>query len=373
MSDPTEQPDKLERSAAGDPPAAGEPASTPESGVERQLPATRPDAQPAPATRFSAPPSAHAFELTPERAAGIVRQSASARWVGFLAVLVVVLFVIIYYFYELGIPGVPDSSRLSKEVTAQQVTAVERGYNIYQANCSRCHGVDGQGFANDAGAPPLNEQDKLFAHLNPQYLMSVLREGGRYVCGNANSLMPVWSNDNGGPLNYVQINDLIAFIRATNDHTYDKRDPSTDELIIDPATGKPETFTGWVDPNYKPAPDATPFPACWTDAFKTTGSPTPAPSVAAGTTVLQQSAQNLVFDQTLLTAPAGAAFQIQFTNNDAGVQHNIEIDSGPTVLFKGQIFAGVATQTYTVPPLPAGNYTFQCSVHPTMHGTVTVK
>jgi len=366
MSDPTERPDTPQ-------PSDGTPSEAVPGSAEQRLPATRPDAQPAPAPRFSAPPSAHSFELTPERAAGIVRQSANARWVGFLAVLIVVLFVIIYYFYELGIPGVPDSSRLSKEVTAQQVTAVERGYNIYQANCARCHGVNGQGFANSAGAPPLNEQDKLFAHLNVQYLTSVLREGGRFVCGNANSLMPVWSDDNGGPLNYIQIQNVIAFIRATNDHTYVKRDPSTDEPIIDPTTGQEETFTGWVDPNYKPAPDATPFPACWTNAFANTSSPTPAASVPAGTTVLKISAQNITFDQSLLTAPKLQTFQIEFTNNDAGVQHNVQIDNGPAILFKGDIFAGVATQTYTVPPLPAGSYTFQCSVHPNMHGTFTVQ
>jgi len=98
MSDPTERPDKPERAADGGPPAGDESTAAPDTGSEQRLPARRPDARPAPAPRFSAPPSAHAFELTPERAAGIVRQSASARWVGFLATLVVVLFVIIYPF-----------------------------------------------------------------------------------------------------------------------------------------------------------------------------------------------------------------------------------------------------------------------------------
>jgi plastocyanin/mono/diheme cytochrome c family protein len=340
---------------------------------EQRLPAPRPDAQPAPVPRFSAPASAHAFELTPERAAGIVRQSASARWWGFLAVLIVVIFVIGYYFYELGVPGVPNSARLLHEIDAQAVTSVENGYNIYEANCARCHGVNGQGFANEAGAPPLNEQDKLFVHLNPAYLHSVLLEGGRYVCGNAKSLMPVWSNQNGGSLNYKQIDDLIAFLRATNDHTYVVRDPGTNEPVKD-ATGKTETFTGWVDPNYKPAPNATPFPDCWTNAFASSGSPAPAASVPAGTTVVDVKAQNVAFTTTDITAPAGATFQIKFDNEDASVQHNVEIkDASGASLFKGDLVTGVSTVTYTVPALAAGTYPFNCTVHPNMTGTLTIK
>ena len=51
--------------------------------------------------------------------------------------------------------------------------------------------------------------------------------GGRYACGNANSVMPVWSNEGNppGPLNYIQIDDLIAFIRAPSNETYTIRDP----------------------------------------------------------------------------------------------------------------------------------------------------
>jgi len=116
--------------------------SGPGSGVpqERPLPVPRPATDIEPADRFTAPPSTHEASLTPERAASIVRQSASARWVGFLATLIVVLFVIVYYFYDLGVPGIAGTSRLTSEADAQAVTSVEKGYNIFQANCARCHG-----------------------------------------------------------------------------------------------------------------------------------------------------------------------------------------------------------------------------------------
>jgi plastocyanin len=38
---------------------------------------------------------------------------------------------------------------------------------------------------------------------------------------------------------------------------------------------------------------------------------------------------------------------------------------------KGAIITGVAEASYDVPALKAGAYTFHCSVHPNMTGTLT--
>jgi mono/diheme cytochrome c family protein/plastocyanin len=354
---------------------------------EQRLPARRPPSEPAPVGRFSGPPSAHKFELSPARAAGIVRQSSNARWIGFLATAVVVLFVVLYYFYELGAPLGLTESRLTTEADVQQVTAVERGYNLFQANCARCHGPNGLGPLEspqpETGyiGPTLNSQEKLYQHLNEDYLRNVLQVGGRYVCGNAKSAMPVWADVNGGPLNYRQIQEIIAFIRAPSTHEYEVRDPSLNEPVIDPATGKVKTFHGWVDPNYKPAPGATPYPDCYLNALSGGGSPAPSgsptASLPANAPKFEITAANISYDKKQLEVSANQAFGITFTINDPGQTHDIDIrkDDKTTVVVDQPTAKDGQTVNYVYPGLPAGTYVFICSIHPipAMTGTLTVK
>jgi len=346
---------------------------------EQRLPAPRPEADrvPARADRFTAPAQIQATGgLTPERAAKIVRQSGNARWTAFLAVTVVALFVIVYYFYETGLPYGLTTPRLEQQADLQQVTSIERGYNLFEANCARCHGMNGEGGIG----PVLNDQMKLFAHLNPTYIKNVLTVGGRYVCGNAKSLMPVWADTNGGPLNYIQIQDLINFIRAPSNETFTVRNASLNEPVLD-ANGKVETFKGWVDPSFAPAPSTTPFPDCWSGTAGGGGgsgaSPSPAASLGPNDVIGTVVAQNISFDIHDLTATQNKAFGIDFQQKDSGVGgHNIQIkDANGNVVFDGQVLSDPGETTYVVPALPAGTYTFLCKIHPipNMTGTLTVK
>ncbi len=369
------------------PPGAGD---TP----DERLPATVP--QPSlTAERFSASPSVKATAgLTPQRSAGIVRQSAAARWVGFLTVIFVSLFIVGYWFYELGAPAGISTARLQTEIERQQVVDVQRGYNLYQANCARCHGPNGLGpnepDAATAGyiGPQLNDQVKLFAHLSEAYLENVLTVGGRYVCGNAKSAMPVWADTGNppGPLNYRQIEELIAFLRAPNNQEYEVRNPETNEPVIDPATGQKKTFRGWRDPNYKPDPGATPYPACYLDALKGGGGPggsgAPTASIDANAPTLTLTAKDGAassgFEPKTLEAKADTAFTLVFDNQDATTgPHNVVIsdpNKTPVPMGDTSFFSGPAKRSYAVPALAAGTYSFLCVVHPsTMTGSLEVK
>ena len=122
---------------------------------------------------------------------------------------------------------------------------------------------------------------------------------------------------------------------------------------------------GWT---YVPAPSMTPIPS-------TAASAGPSAS-GGGDNVVQISALGIKYEQTAVTVKADTSFQIEFDNKDAGVPHNVSIHQGDATgaeLFKGVIFNGVATHTYTIPPLDAGAYAFVCTVHPTMIGTLTAQ
>ena len=101
--------------------------------------------------------SAHAVGLTPERAAQIVRQTSSAAGSGSWPSSSWSCSSIVYCFYELGVPGSPVRAGSTRESRPSRSQRVERGYNLFEANCARCHGDNGQGGIG----PVLNDQDKL--------------------------------------------------------------------------------------------------------------------------------------------------------------------------------------------------------------------
>jgi plastocyanin len=87
------------------------------------------------------------------------------------------------------------------------------------------------------------------------------------------------------------------------------------------------------------------------------------------------------FDTTCLAAPAGKAFALDFTNQDANVPHNVEIFTDSSAATRlggakdaGDTVTGPGTATYKVDALKAGTYFFHCDIHPTtMTGTFVVK
>lgn len=364
----------------------------PEGVVAPREPSLPTQAPPAEADRFSAGEQAHTVGLTEERAAEIVKQSSNARMVAFLFVLMFVLFIPIYWLYAIGLPVVGVQGQMEKEADVQYVTDVRRGYALYLANCARCHDSPGGQPGNGMGniGPPLNDQAKLYntvteqglpgpGHLNPDYLHAVLREGGRYVCGDPNSAMPAWE-DPKGPLNYREVEDIIDFILASNDTQFVYQPTHVEGGGTIPP---PVNVEGWRDPAWTPAPGSTPVPECWrgtpVGGGGGGGAPTAAPVASPGTAdnprVVEVHAKNVQWVDpagqplTAISVVQGETIEFRIVNDDP-VGHNFHIGAQPELAAAPEqtdlpgvdtFTAGTQTFTYTADGLP-DQPEFACTV-----------
>jgi cytochrome c oxidase subunit II len=111
---------------------------------------------------------------------------------------------------------------------------------------------------------------------------------------------------------------------------------------------------------------------------KARATPEPRPSGSEQGPVIKVTAVSILsgFDPKELSAPAGVRLTIDLDNIDTAAPHNIAIrkaNPDGTDWIGLPIAAAGQKATYEVPPLPAGTYTFYCSVHANMVGTLTVR
>jgi len=102
---------------------------------------------------------------------------------------------------------------------------------------------------------------------------------------------------------------------------------------------------------------------------------TPVPGATDSNVVDQLASLDAKWSKTTLTAPAGQGWHVAIDARDPLGMHNFTITSGPATeqrIFQSPKF-GFGPHTFDLPALPAGTYTFVCTLHAdTMHGTVEV-
>ena len=154
------------------------------------------------------------------------------------------LFVPVYWFYELGGPAGLGHRRLESEREAASGLRVERGYNIYEANCARCHGDER---ARAASGRPQPTRYKLVPA--PQRGIPRQRADRRRALRLRQPRQP-----DAGLADGPRAAQLPPDRRADRVHPPARRVPrarrGASGAAADPRPrATVETFTGWRDPN----------------------------------------------------------------------------------------------------------------------------
>ena len=120
--------------------------------------------------------------------------------------------------------GLNEESRMERFALAQGAQAVEVGAELYEINCSTCHGLRGEGIPGLC--PPLNDEYFFNGRLaeigwsgtQEDFIISTI-SSGRVVStrpaeyfGGGKPAMPAWSEHYGGPLRDDQIRTIAAFV-----------------------------------------------------------------------------------------------------------------------------------------------------------------
>ncbi|MHB8618398.1 MAG: c-type cytochrome [Chloroflexota bacterium] len=140
---------------------------------------------------------------------------------------IIVLMIPIYFMFE--------SQRQYQATVAQDQQNIDRGAALFAANCSTCHGIQGQGNAiqpsngKPSGAPPLRgfvtqvgsngkpRQVPWTKSRTEDYIRATISAGRPPLGGVAapgTVVMPTWSDRFGGPLRDIDINYLVAFLES---------------------------------------------------------------------------------------------------------------------------------------------------------------
>ena len=120
--------------------------------------------------------------------------------------------------------GFNENDRMAEKAQSQHAEAIEVGADLFETNCSGCHGNKGEGIPGLA--PALNEPQFFTKRLDEvgwegtleDYIVSAVSTGRTvstrpdlYV-GGGKPAMPAWSQQFGGPLREDQVRNLATYI-----------------------------------------------------------------------------------------------------------------------------------------------------------------
>ncbi len=106
-----------------------------------------------------------------------------------------------------------DPERQDDAQARQLMENADFGANLFALNCSSCHGLTGKGLTERSGLPGaiLNDESRRSTALG-DVSSNVARFRDTIRCGRVGTLMPAWSQSQGGSLNDYQIEQLVSLI-----------------------------------------------------------------------------------------------------------------------------------------------------------------
>ncbi len=156
---------------------------------------------------------------------------------GVLLVFFTGVFILIY--------GIREQQRMLEFEKQQSAQAIEVGADLFDSNCTGCHGPQGEGIPGVC--PPLNDRnffDNRMKEVNwsgtlEDYIVATVSSGRLastrpqfYVGRGSSPAMPAFSDQYGGPLRADQVRSIAAFVANWQSTAPDRGTPS-------PMTGPP--------------------------------------------------------------------------------------------------------------------------------------
>ena len=124
-------------------------------------------------------------------------ESSTNRWM-FVGGVLLLAMALVFPFYRWYEPGAREEAR-----EEQAADLAEKGEDIWNLNCSSCHGIAGEGGV----APALNSMQFLQSSTDDQTATLV-------AVGIPGSQMSAYSLDYGGTMTSEQLKSVVAFIRS---------------------------------------------------------------------------------------------------------------------------------------------------------------
>ncbi len=146
--------------------------------------------------------------------------------IAMIALLILIIAIPVYAWMEPA--RMEQAQQLLREKYVQDAAV------MYVDNCALCHGVEGEGIG---AYPPLNTQG--IREADYDFLYKTIARG-RY-----NTAMTAWHEEDGGPFNSYQIEELVAFLRYVD--WAQVKEIAAQQGVIPPAMPVPEVQENFLE------------------------------------------------------------------------------------------------------------------------------